>query len=218
MELQARQVIAGVLTPPPGGPGGIDVNASKINQIWSEVSPHYGYRQFQLAPDGTGAVFLGASESDAVTIQPPLIQVRDVVSFTVGQSADKVQAIFSAISRHLGIAQFFNFGCKLVYHAPMPDNDSASFMLRALGRNQDDLAELRAGDHLWGGMKIGTGGGDRQYVLVLEPFHADRRSLYVDVDAQFPGPMTLDAVPGRIKDVEQYVTHAVNAFLDRLGG
>lgn len=219
MELQPQQFVVGVVTPPVGVPGGPDVNPTKLNLIWSEVSPHYGYRQYQLAPDGTGAVFLGSAETQQVAIQPPVIQIRDPIELTSGQSAEKAEAILKIIARHLGIAQFFNLGIRLIYHAPAPDNDATGYLMRnVLQRSEDDLAELRAGDAIWGGVKIGTGNQERQYSLVIEPLHRDARFIYVDLDAQFPGPATLDAVTTRAKDVEQYLTHAVNSFLDRTAG
>lgn len=41
-------------------------------------APH-GYTQFQASPDQTAADFLGATPEIGVTIQPPLIQVRDLL-------------------------------------------------------------------------------------------------------------------------------------------
>jgi len=217
MELQAQEFVAGLFTPPPGVPGGVDVTPTKLNLIWAEVTPHYGYRQLQFAPDGTGAVFVGSREGQQVAIQPPLIQVRDRIELTAGQSAEKAEAILKIIARHLAVTQFFNLGIRLVYHAPVPDNDARGFLMRGvLQRSEDDLAELRAGDALWGGVKIGTGNPQtHMYSLFLEPVHRDHRFIYIDLDAQFPGPATLDSVTTRAKDVDQYLTHAVNSFLDR---
>lgn len=218
MELQPQQLIVGIFTPPAGVPGGVDVNPTRLNQVWSEISPHYGYRQYQLSPDGTGALILGSSEHERVTIQPPLIQFSDRVELTMGQSAEKAEAIIKTVARILNVEQFFNLGLRLIYHAALPDNDAAGFIMRGLlGRTEDDLSELRVGDRLWGGVKIGTNSAERQYTLVVEPLHRDPRFLYVDLDAQFPGAATLDSVTSREKDVEQYVSQAVKGFLDRLG-
>jgi hypothetical protein len=215
MELLPQALVVGVVTPPPGVPGGADVTPDKLNRIWSEIATTHGYRQYALAPDGSGAEFAGASPAEGITIQPPLIQLRDKITFTAAQSADQLETALKVIVRHLGIGQLFNLAVRHVYHAPVADNDARGFVMhRVLGKEEDDLGALQIGENFWGGAKYVSSAPDRQYTLVLEPLQSDERYVYVDLDAQFPGPTTPDAVTDRAKDAEQYLTGAVASYLD----
>ena len=78
MDLIPKAVIVGLFAPPTPTPQG-QVTADKLNRIWSDIGPSHGYTQFQLSPDQAAANFLGASPEIGVTIQPPLLQVRDVL-------------------------------------------------------------------------------------------------------------------------------------------
>lgn len=217
MELIPKIFVAGLFTPPPGVPGTQPITADKLNRIWAEVGPAHGYRQFQVLADDAGAIFVGTQAEAGVTIQPPLLQVRDPISMTAAQSAERAETIFKVIARHLGVAQFFNLGIRHVYHASVPDNDATGFVMhRVLAKEEGDLGPLQAGETLWGGVKYVTVAPDRQFTLIIEPLQADTRYLYIDLDAQFPGAVTLDNVSDRAKDAEQYVTQAVNAYLDQV--
>jgi hypothetical protein len=218
MELIPQMFIAGVFTPPPGVPGSFPMTADKLNRIWSEVGPTHGYRQFQVLPEDAGAIFVGAQADSGVTIQPPLLQVRDPISLAASQSADRAESILKTIARHLGISQFFNLGIRHVYHAAVSDNDAVGFVMRrVLAKDPEGLGELHTGGDFWGGVKYVAANEQAQYTLIIEPLVADTRYVFLDLDAQFPGPTTLDAVTDRAKDAETYLTQAVNAYLDKSG-
>jgi len=72
LDLIPKVLIAGLFTPPPDVPGGPPVNVERLNRFWAEVTQTYPYRQLQIAPDGSQAQLLGASQDEAVIIQPPL--------------------------------------------------------------------------------------------------------------------------------------------------
>jgi hypothetical protein len=215
VELIPKALVVGVFaavqpsTTPP-------VTPEKLNRIWAEVAPQHGYRQLQLAPDGSAAQFFGATGDDGATIQLPLIQVRSGAMLGAANAAESAQDVLRSIATHLGISQFFNLGIKHVYHAAVADNDARGFVMRKLlRRGEDDLGDLTRGGSLWTGMKYGLEGVDgSQYTLVIEPWLADNRYVFVDLDAQYPGAVTLDAVKERSREAEQFVTGAVKAHLD----
>lgn len=211
-----QALVVAVVTPPPGVPGGVQVDADRLNRIWSELASLHGYRQYALAPDQSGAEFTGASQAEGLVIRPPLIQLRDKISFTAGQSAEKLQDGLKVVMRHLGVNQIFNLGIRHIYHATTPENDGRGFVMhRVLGKVEDEIAGLSVGERLWLGLKLVTGAADRQYTLVVEPLQADERLLYVDLDAQFPGQASPDAVKERAHDAEQYLTTSVRGYLDQ---
>jgi hypothetical protein len=219
VELIPKSLIVGVFTPPPGVPGSQAVTADRLNRIWSEVAPNHGYRHLQLAPDESGAVFVGADPEVGVTIQPPLLQVRDSIVLTASQSAERAESVLKVIARHLGTSQFFNLGIRHVYHAATPENDAHAFVLHRLLRyTEDDLGDLTVGGQVTGGAKFIASGTDVNYTLVIEPLLRDPRYLFLDLDAQFAGPVELDRVTPRAKDAESYLTQAVNRFLDSVAG
>lgn len=219
MELVPKALVVGVFAavqPSPAPP----VNEDKLNRIWAEVAPRQGYRQLQLAPDGSGAQFLGGAPDDGLTIQLPLIQVRSKIPTTAMNAADEVQVTFKTIAKHLGLAQFFNLGIKHIYHAPIPTNDARGFALqRLLRKSEEEVGLLQRGGPFWGGVKYGANGPDNsQFVLSVEPWLADDRFLFIDLDAQFPGPVTLDTLKDRAWDAEQYLSGAVRQYLDTADG
>lgn len=218
MQLLPRALVVGGFVPP-SPPGQQQVTADRLNRIWSEVAPTHGFTQFQIAPDQSSANLLGASPDDGVTIQPPLIQVRSTIKTTAQQAADSTESIFSVILRHLGVTKFFNLGIRHVYNVPLPDNDARSFVLRrVLSRDEDDLAELTAGSREpWGGVKYVIPLADRTYTVSIEPLQADQmRSIYLDLDTQFPGEAGIDSITGRARDARDYLTGPVDRYLDQL--
>jgi hypothetical protein len=218
MELIPKWLIVGVFTPPPGVPGTEPITPEKLNRIWSEVGPAHGYRQFQTLPDNAGAVFVGATQEAGVTIQPPLLQVRDPITMTAEQSADRAEQILKVIARHLGTTQFFNLGMRHVYHAPIADNDATGFVMRnVLQKSEEDLGDLQVGGDFWGGVKYVASNPEVQYTLVIEPLIADNRLMLLDLDAQFPGPAALDAITKRAHDAQAYITQAVSSYLEKAG-
>jgi hypothetical protein len=197
------------------------VTKEKINQIWAEVAPERGYTQLQAAPDGSQANFTGATADEGVTIQPPLIQFRSSIPITADRAAMDAESVMKTIARHLGVTQFFNLGIRHVYNVLVPDNDARAFVLgRILQKSPDDVAELEMGQgSLSGGVKFVIQYDTTTYTLVIEPLFSDMRHLYLDLDAQFPGPASLDDIASRARDAQAYVTQSVNRYLDRhLGG
>lgn len=219
VEFIPKVLVVGVFAavqPSPAAP----INEEKINRIWAEVAPRQGYRQLQLSPDGAGAQFLGADAEMGMTIQLPLIQVRTKIETTAAKAAEEVHDTFKTVAKHLGLAQFFNLGIKHVYHAPIPTNDARGHVLRQiLGKSEEDLGELQRGGRFWGGVKYGAAGPDNsQFVTTVEPWLADDRYLFIDLDAQFPGVTTLEGLKDRAREAEQYLTGAVREYLDSAPG
>jgi hypothetical protein len=221
MELIPRELVVGVLSP--SLPGTTQVNRAKINRAWTEITSTYPYRQLEISPDETAAQFLGASVDDGVSIGLPLVQVRDLILLSAGQSARKAVSILRVIARELELQQFFNLGIKHIYNAPAPNHDGRGFVLAdVLGKTDDDLAELSGGaEGIWGGIKLTIPLPEEEYgqpfyTLVIEPLLEDPSLLYIDLDAQFPGPLDLDAIEDRADDAETYLTQTVNRYLDRI--
>jgi hypothetical protein len=217
VDLIPKVLIAGVFTPPPQVPGGPELTIERLNRTWAEVAPMYGYRQLHVEPDSSAAQFLGSSSDDAVVIQPPLIQVRDPISIGgPGQSAEKAQEILKVIARHLGVDQFFNFAVRHVFWAPAPGSDARAFVLhQLLGKTEEDLGELEAGGGIWAGLKFVVSQNGNQYTLTIEPLQRDETMLYIDLNAEFPGPASLDNIVDRASDAHQYVRGAVSTYLDK---
>lgn len=215
MEFLPRAFVIGVFAAVQPSPTPI-VTSEKLNRVWAEVAPRHGYRQLQLAPDGSAAQFLGATGDDGATIQLPLVQVRSSAGLGASNAAEAAQDVLGAIAKHLGLSQFFNLGIKHVFHAPLSDNDGRGFVMRRLmGKTEEDLGTLQAGGKIWGGVKYGVTLPDNtQHTVVIEPWLADDRFIFIDVDTQFPGPVSLDVVKERARDAEQFGTTAVKAYLD----
>lgn len=219
VQLIPKALVVGVFVPPAGVPGASELTMDKLNRIWSEVAPEHGYVQLQSAPNGAAAQFLGTSPEIGVTIQPPLIQVRDLINLTPEQSAEKAEQVIKTIARVLGANQFFNLGVRHVYNVPLDNNDARGFVLNKMLAGESSLEPLSLGGDAWGGVKaIVTSPSGSVYVLTVEPLQADEmKSLYVDLDAQFPGPLaSLDAIADRAGDAKSFLTNDVNRYLDGL--
>jgi len=218
MQLIPRALVVGGFIPP-APPGQQQVTVDGLNRIWSELAPAHGFTQFQIAPDQSSGQLLGRTVDHGVTIQPPLVQTREPIATTVEQSSDNAQAMLRVVLRHVGAHQLFNLGIKLVYSAPLPDNDARNFVLRrVLSRDDESLADIAAGStEPWGGAKYVFPRPDRHYTLTIEPFQLDQmRSVFLDLDAQFPGEVGLDSIIGRAKEANDYLTGPVNRYLDGL--
>jgi hypothetical protein len=208
-------LVVGAFMPPP--PPGQEITVDRLNRIWADVAGPYGFTQLQMAPDQAGAIFVGSTPDDGVTIQAPLLQVRLQIRTTAQQAADQAASLLGVLARHLGLAQLFNLGIKHVYQAPLDTNDGRGFVRRQIGGEATD--ELAEGGELWAGLKFVVTHPDRVYTLIIEPLQADEmRSLFIDLDVQFPGPFTIDSVLGRAADAQSYVAGAVGRYLDAVGG
>lgn len=227
VELIPRAVIAGLFAQgqlvgtgpanivlPGAGPV---ITREVVNRIWSDVVKQYPYQSLQLDPTGTGGAFIGASgPEDAVILQPPLIQVRDVVGVAgIDGAARKAAFVFQTVAHHLGGAQPLNLGVKLVYNAPAPGQSSVDFLLSELIKGADDLTALAGGMTFEASVKLVLRGSDVQYTLLVEPLHADVSQLFLDVDAQFAGPVDVQRIADRFTQVEAFVRTQVRSFLER---
>lgn len=217
MDLIPKALVAGGLVPP-APLGQQQVSADRINRIWAEVAPDHGFTQLQMAPDGTMASFLGRTPEDGLTIQPPLVQARRTISETPRSAAEAAQSVISVVARHLSATQIFNLGIRHIYVAPLADNDARSFALRRLLRTPEEELEDLATEpsRAWGGVKYVIPLVDRQYTLVIEPFLVEEmRSLYLDLDVQFPGATDVTSIASRAREAQEYLSGAVNRFLDQ---
>lgn len=218
MDFIPKFLIIGLYTPVPlpGSEGGKLVRA-QINQIWADVTAKYAeYHQLQIAPDGSAAQFLGPTEASAVTIQPPLLQLREEIGLTPERSAEKAHDVFDIVARHIGAHQFFNLGVKAVYHAEPPDHDARGFLLHhVLGKTQEDVAELGTGGDLYAGVTYYLGRPQSFYKISVEPLLEDPRSLYIDIDARFEGPIELEALVRRAQETAEFVQGPLGRYLDK---
>lgn len=217
MDLIPKAMVVGVFVPP-APPGQQQVSADRINRIWAELAPAHGFTSLQMAPDGSVANFVGRTGEDGITIQPPLIQIRSSIETSTSVAAETVESMVKVITRHLNAPQIFNVGIRHVYVAPLPDNDARGFVLhRLLRSDEQDLASLSGDpDHAWGGLKYLIPLADRQYTLVIEPSVLEEmRSLYIDLDAQFPGQAVPGAIAERAQEAQDYLTGVVNQYLDQ---
>jgi hypothetical protein len=219
MNLLPKYFVIGVLTPPVGVPGGPKpATPDKLTRIWGAISATYGYRRFELSPDGTAAMIVGAAEDDGVAIQPPLLQIRGPIRLTAAQSAEQAMTILKIIAEHLGNDQFFNLGIKFVYHAPAAGKDARALALhKLLSKTEEDVSALQRGGDIWVGTKYVVTEPEAQFTLLVEPLVTDNAFLFLDLDVQFPGPVTLDSVKERADHAERYMTQTVGPYLESLG-
>jgi hypothetical protein len=212
VDLIPKVFVAGLFAAAQPGPA----DREKINRIWTELSTRQDYRQLSFT--GDGAQLVGTSGDDALLVQLPLVQYRSTARLGLQNAADEAEVALKTVAKHLSIAQFYNLGIKHVYHAPVPTKEARAFILRnLLGKDADDLASLQRGGGIWGGVKYGTPSADGSlYALIIEPLLADDRFIFIDLDAQFPGPADPDRVRDRARDVEDYASRVVLGYLDSM--
>lgn len=198
-------------------PGAAPVTRDVVNRIWSDVVKRYPYQSLQFDPTGSGGAFLGQGPDDAVILQPPLLQVRDAIGVGgVREASDKLQFVFNTALHHLG-GPAANLGVKLVYHAPAPGAAAVDFLLSELVKGVDDVQSLAGGMSFEGSVKFLLTAPDVQYTLLIEPLHADLAFLYLDLDAQFPGPLDPAKIGERVRQAETLITTQVRNFLEKRG-
>jgi hypothetical protein len=213
--VQAQAMTTGpaslVLQAPGGG-----VTRDVINRIWTDVVKDYPYQALQLNSVGSGGAFIGSGPDDAVLIQPPLIQIRDLVGVQgVAGSADKVAAIFKNVAHHIGSGAPVNLGIKLIYHAPAPGGDAAAFLLSEMMAGHDDVQQLAGGMALQGMARYLLKGDDLTYTLSLEPLQSDQSNIFIDLDAQHAGAVNIDQIRDKVMSANEFMTKQVRGFLDR---
>jgi hypothetical protein len=195
---------------------GATITHDVINRIWSEVVKNYPYQALQFQPNGTGGAFVGAGPEDAVIIQPPLVQVRDLVGAQgVHGSADKVGSVLGTVMHHLSGTSPLNLGIKLVYNAPAPARDAVAFLLSEMLAGHDDVQQLAGGMEYQSQVKYVLKGDGYTYALDLEPLQADPTYLYIDLDTQYLGAVDPSRIKDKILECHGFVSSRVNNFLDR---
>jgi hypothetical protein len=216
MELVPKLFIAGIFMGPPTQEEA--VNRQHLNQVWADVAGKYDdYVQLQVSPDGRAAEFAASVPEEGVSIQPPLVQVRDAIRLTAEQSAVKAADIFRIVSRHLMVGQFFNLGVKHISHFAPPSSDALTFMQDILGKTDNDLADL--GQGVVPGVKffVPQPNGGQPWVVQLEPLLSDpdHLTIVVEVDAQFGGAIDLDVVVQRCSEARSFIDTGVKRYIDR---
>lgn len=216
MEFVPKLFVAGIYMGPPTQE---QINRQRLNQVWADVAGKYDdFMQLQVSPDGRAAEFSGQTPEEGVSIQPPLVQVRDAIRLTADQSAERAADIFRTVARHLSIGQYFNLGVKHIYHFAPPSNDARAFMHDILGKTEDDLADL--GQGVVPGVKYyvpNPNSGQPPWMVEIEPLLSDPegRTVIVSVDAQFGGPIGLDAIALRCREARDFVETGVKRYIDR---
>lgn len=220
MEFSPQLMVTGGYMVPPEIQTGERVGQDKLLRIYSEVrEAGFPYQAFQLEPDESGAVMQAQPPAEVLTIKPPLIQVQNVLTEgTVETGGSKAQRIMEIVARVLGVGEIVNLGIRVVYRAPLASNDARGFMLnRVLSFGGEHLDDLRMGGDLWGGIKYVVDHNRGQYTFNVEPSIADgMKSLYLEIDAQFPGSHPVSDVLDRAGDVRDYVNDRVGNYLDKL--
>jgi hypothetical protein len=195
---------------------GATVSRDVINRIWSDVVKDYPYQSLQLNPVGSGGAFIGGGPEDAVLIQPPLVQIRDLISLQgVSGSAEKIETIFKIVTHHIGSSSPANLGIKLVYHAPAPGGDAVSFILSEMMAGHDDVQHLAGGMALQGMARYLLKGDGLTYTLSLEPLQSDRSYIFIDIDAQYDGNVDTAHIRDKVLSTDEFVTKQVRSFLER---
>lgn len=199
------------------------VGEDKLVAIYGEVrQAGFQYQNFQLDPNGAGAMMQGTPAGEQVTVRPPLVQVQSVLrEGTVDTAARKATEIAKVITRVLGVAQLQQLGIRVVYHAPLPANDAKEFILnRVLTGGNEHVSDLSLGGGLWGGVKYVVSTPDNETMtLGLEPAMADdMKSLYIEIDAQFPGAHQPSAILEKAGQVRNYVHDRLGSYLDKIAG
>ena len=80
------------------------------------------------------------------------------------------------------------------------------------------LTTLEQGGSLWAGLKFVVTHQDLTHTLVIEPLQADNSYVFIDLDTQWPGPVSVDSVHDRASDSLRYLQGAVRTFLDSASG
>jgi hypothetical protein len=196
---------------------GATVTRDIINRIWTDVVKDYPYQALQLNPVGSGGAFVGSGPEDAVLIQSPLVQIRDLVQVQgVLGSAEKIEAIFKTVIHHIGGSSSpANLGIKLVYHAPAPGGDAVSFILSEMMAGHDDVQQLAGGMALQGMARYLLKGDGLTYTLSLEPLQSDQSSIFIELDVQYSGLVDSAHIKDKVLIADEFVTKRVRSFLER---
>lgn len=200
-------------------PGAEPVTRDVINRIWSDVVKEYPYQSLQFDPaGGGGAAFVGSTPDEAVILQPPLVQVRELAGAGgVPESARKIAFVLQAVVHHLSGTLPVNLGVKLVYRVPSPGGSSIDFLLSEFVKGENDMRSLAGAMEFEASIKLVLKGTDVVHTVLIEPLHADLSYLYLDLDTQFQGVVDVARVAERIGQAEAFLSTQVRTFLERRG-
>jgi hypothetical protein len=214
MEFVPKALIVGVFAAV--APGAASTDA--VNRIWMQLSRRMGYRQ--LIQGGEGGAQFVTSGDDAFVIQPPLLQFRSPVTMGWGQAAEDAQACIKTAAEQLGATQFANLGIKHVAHATAPNGDARAYVQhQLLPSSNEGLEMLVRGGTGWVGVKYGIEDADGTVsALVIEPFIADQKFVFVDLDTQHQGQADIDRITDRAGDAERFLTETVRPYLEGAAG
>ncbi len=198
------------------------VGHEKFVSLYTEIrDAGYPYQSFQLEADEAGATMQAQPPGEVVTIKPPLVQIQSPLrEGTVETAGRKAQDIMELAAKVLGVGEVLTLGIRVIYNVPLASNDARDFLLnRVLSFGGEHVDELRLGDDLWGGIKYVVTGPARQFTFQVEPAVADQmKSLYLEIDAQFPGSHAPGEVLALAGEVRDYVHNRVGSYLDKLAG
>lgn len=222
MEFLPRLLVLGGFVVPQELAVGGKVPRAKFTRIYGELADAgYEYGTFNLLPDNSGAQMQSRRPDDMVLISPPLIQTSmPLAETTIDGAGTKAQTIFKIAANALAVPAVQNLGVRIVYDVPLHTNDAKEFILnRVLSHGGEHQEELALGGEMWGGIKyvVVSPNGEAQHTIQIEPSVADNmRSLYVDVDTQFPGGYPVDAVATKVSTARSYVDEHICRYLEKM--
>jgi len=198
---------------------------NRINRLWAEL-PH-SFRQLEVAPDDSFARFYAGSQETGLTIQPPHLHLTRLpedggLELETEALADDAQGLFAGLAGLLELDVLVDVRIRQVYNVPVADEPGAARDLieaHMFGLTEHDLSELQSGEDgtQWSAARFVVPRGTDTYTLNIEPMLFDEmRSIYIDLDAQFPGPSAPDSFDERIRDARHYIEGPVTSYLERL--
>src|SRR4030095_9716008 len=156
-----------------------------LNRIWLDVARVRPFRSLTLHPDGAGATFAGALSGQSVLIQPPRVEIQDLVESDLGPVAEGMGFVLKTVAGHLGDPRARQLTLKLVYHAPAPGGHAGSFLQTAMLHPDLDLPSL-AGRLRWdAGVRVALEDTEAKtaYLLTLEPLRRAPSNLFLQLEA-----------------------------------
>lgn len=215
MDLQPlyRAVIVG-LVPQPRQIPPAPFSPDQLQRLFTEVGRSYRYQQFSFLP-GDGGAQMSNGPEDALMVQPPLVQLRALVTLTPEASRETSMTILRSAAAELELDQFLQAGIKVIAHVPAPgDTDAKAFveeqLMRAGGR-----AKLLGQDFFAGGVKFRALGESSEANLLIEPLVADPQFIFVDYDVQHHEPFgDLDRLAGWLDEAFSFVRDETMGLLE----
>lgn len=205
--LTCRKLTAGVVFPP------YQLQPPQVNRIYADITERYPYQTLQHLPDGARM----ANPTSDFFIQTTRMQVNESVDY-FQSSKEKTLDLLNLAQSKLNIPQFATFGIKLTAFMPIDGPLNAAQVLEstALSSVQDNLELLGPGRQGVGLRFILHQDGIHE--LKIEPFFADLRQMYVELDVQHPNPFSdLSVIESKMDAAYDYLFREVAGFLETLG-